>query len=763
MADGPVPPITAYTDAFSVQPGDTLPVRVSTTVRAYRADVVRLISAETARDGSGFLEEVVPAIPATDHEGREQGYPFGSWASVPDHPALHLTGAFTLQAWIQPTRLAAGEQTILARMDASGAGYALAVGADGALELIVGGGREVARFTSGVPLAEGRWSFVAATFDPSVRHVRVVQWPVPAWPVEPHAASAEGPVPREFAAAPARDGTPLTFAARPGADDAPATHFNGRIARPRIFTEALPDDRLRGLAAGEAPADVGPVVAAFDFSIGIPTEDLHDTGPFHLLGRTHSLPARAMTDHTWRGQELDWTRDASAYGAIHFHDDDLADAGWEADFEVTLPADLPTGIYAVRLATVDGSSFDRLPFVVRPPSGTATAPLLFLQSTNTHLAYANWHPLISEERARVKGYPWPYPLTPEKAFGERVGLLSMYDRHSDGSGVCFVSIRQPIMNMRPDMNDELSLDGGGWAHGVKADLHVAGWPTSRGLGYDVACDEDLDREGLDLLRRYRVVMTGTHPEYWTAAMLDAAEAYLAQGGRFIYLGGNGMYWVTSYVAGRPGAIEVRRSGGTQAWTANVGEEIHQTTGEQGGVWRQRGRAPQRAFGIGFTSQGGGRAQPYRRTPASHDPRVAWMFEGIGDDEPIGVDGLVMRGAAGFEIDRADPSLGTPPHALIVAVATGFDDQYQHVTEEVPSSNSRQGGTVEPRVRAELVFFETPNDGAVFSVGSICYGSALPINNGDNPVSRLTENVIRGFLRDGPIISPVSDGVGVAPK
>lgn len=750
-AAGPQPPITAYTDGFSFQPGDALPVRVSTSVRAYRADVVRLISAETARDGSGFREEAVGRIPASEHAGRQQGFPFGSWGSVPDHPALHLAGPFTLQAWIQPTRLAAGEQTILARMDARGAGYALAVGGDAALNLRVGNGRETVTFTAGVPLGESRWWFVAGAFDPASRQARVVQWPVPAWPVEPAAASVGGPAPREFAARPAADGTSLTFAARAvDSSGRLGTHFNGRIDRPRIFATALSETDLATLRDGAAPADVGPVVVAWDFSIGISTEELHDTGPFHLLGRSHNLPARGMTDHTWRGQSLDWTRDASCYGAIHFHDDDLADAGWEADFEVVLPVDLPTGIYAVRLAAADGSYVDRLPFFVRPPWGRPTNPLLFLQSTNTHLAYANWHPLISEERARVKGYPWPYPLTPEKAFGERAGLLSMYDRHSDGSGVCFVSLRQPIMNMRPDMNDELSLDGGGWAHGVKADLHVAGWLTSRGLGYDVACDEDLDREGVELLRRYRVVLTGTHPEYWTAAMLDAAEAYLAEGGRFIYLGGNGMYWVTSYVPGLPGVIEVRRSGGTQAWTANVGEEIHATTGEQGGVWRQRGRAPQRLTGVGFTSQGGGRAQPYRRTPASHDPRVAWMFEGIGDGEPIGEDGLVMRGAAGFEIDRADPALGTPPHALIVAVATGFDDQYQHVTEEVPASNSRQGGTVEPRVRSELVYFETPNDGAVFSTGSICYGSALPIDGGDNPVSRLTENVICGFLREGPL-------------
>jgi N,N-dimethylformamidase len=749
VAQGPLPPITSYTDAFSFAPGDSVPLRVNSDVGAYRAELVRLISAETARDGSGFHEEVVTGVPAAVYEGRRQEFRPGSYVAVPDHPALRFEGAFSVAAWIMPTRLAAGEQTILGRTDPTGAGFALAIAFDGALVLRVGGSHEVTTFTTGVPLAQGRWQFVAAAFDPTNRHALLVQQPVPAWPVEPHAATVHGPVPREFRAAPARGGSPLTMAARvvgPDVSDV-GTFFNGRIDRPRIFSSALDQAAVEALRDGAAPESVGPVVGAWDFSLDISSDRIRDVGPLGLHGRSHNLPTRAMTDHTFRGQSLDWTRDASCYGAIHFHDDDLADAGWESDGALELPADVPSGFYAARLSAVNGSYADRLPIFVRPPAGTATNPLLFLQSTNTHLAYANWHTNLTEEGTRQKSRPWPYPLTAEKAYGERVGLLSLYDRHSDGSGVSLSSLRRPIMNMRPTVNDELSTDGLGWAHGVKADLHVAGWLTSRGLRYDVACDEDLDREGVDLLARYRAVLTGTHPEYWTAAMLDAAEAYLARGGRFVYLGGNGLYWVTSYVPGQPGVIEIRRSGGTQGWTANPGEEIHASTGEQGGVWRQRGRAPQRLVGVGFTAQGGGRAQPYRRTAASHHPRAAWIFEGISDDEPIGAEGLVMGGAAGFEIDRSDPALGTPPHTLVLAVASGFDDLYQHVTEEVPSSNSRQGGTVEPRVRAELVYFETPNGGAVFSTGSICYGSALPVNGGENPVSRVTENVLRGFLAE----------------
>ena len=50
------------------------------------------------------------------------------------------------------------------------------------------------------------------------------------------------------------------------------------------------------------------------------------------------------------------------------------------------------------------------------------------------------------------------------------------------------------------------------------------------------------------------------------------------------------------------------------------------------------------------------------------------------------------GAAGLEIDRADTSLGTPPHALRVAVADKFPASYKRVGEEALHSHSAVTGT-----------------------------------------------------------------------
>jgi len=770
-----LPRIASYADRLSVSPGETLSVMVSTAAAVYRSSVVRLIGGETDREGGGFIEIPVEGIPGRRHPGRVQGFPRGSFVAVADQPALRSADSFTIQAWLRPTTPWRGRQVVLSHRDPDGPGYALEIDPKGGLVLTLAGSAAAWTFATGIALEADRWWFVAAVVDRTRGHVRLVQRPVPEWPVESAAASVVHPMGPEVADGHAAAGTPLLMAAAlagpapisapsSGSDPLVQACLNGRLDRPRIFGAALGEQQLQALYDDALPQTVGaPVVAAWDFSLEISSDRVRDVGPSGLHGRTVNLPARAMTDHTWRGASLDWTADASGHGAIHFHDDDLADARWQVDFEVALPTTLPSGIYAVKLtaepdpdldpgATIPDAALleDSLPFFVRPAHGAPTSDLLFLQSTNTHLAYANWHPALSEERALARGYVWPYPLPPGKLYAIEHSLLSLYDHHSDGSGVCYVSARQPIMNIRPTMNDELSADSLGYAHGVKADLHVAGWLAAKGIAYDVAADEDLHREGVELLARYRVVLTGTHPEYWTGEMLDAAQAYLAAGGRFIYLGGNGFYWVTSYDPERPHVIEVRRWGGSQAWTANAGEYHHSTTGELGGMWRERGRAPQVLTGVGFTAMGHGGAQPYRRTPASHDPRAAWIFEGVGDDELIGDDGLVMGGAAGFEMDRADTALGTPPHALVVASATGFSDGFQHVVEEVPTSNSLQGGTVEPRVRADIVFFETPGDGAVFSVGSISFGGSLSVNGYDNALARMTENVVRGFLQQGPL-------------
>ncbi len=113
-------------------------------------------------------------------------------------------------------------------------------------------------------------------------------------------------------------------------------------------------------------------------------------------------------------------------------------------------------------------------------------------------------------------------------------------------------------------------------------------------------------------------------------------------------------------------IEVRRAeGGIRSWAAEPGEYHHALDGQLGGLWRRNRRPPQQLTGLGFCAQGNFEATYYRRLPASYDPAVSWIFEGV-EGEVFGDYGLSGGGAAGFELDRADISLGTPSDAIVLA-------------------------------------------------------------------------------------------------
>jgi N,N-dimethylformamidase len=184
------------------------------------------------------------------------------------------------------------------------------------------------------------------------------------------------------------------------------------------------------------------------------------------------------------------------------------------------------------------------------------------------------------------------------------------------------------------------------------------------------------------------------------------------------------------------------------WTGPPGEGHNQFTGEQGGLWRYRGRRPHALLGIGFVGEGwDGANRPYRRQPASFLPQAVWAFEGIDRDELIGDDGLVMGGAAGDELDSADPAYDTPPETLVWASSGEHSDAYWLVIEDIEFNQPGLSGTKDPRIRADITLTPKPNGGAVFSVGSISFTGSLSPNDYENAVARLTENVLRVFASD----------------
>lgn len=746
--------LTGYPDRFSARPGETIRFHVSSKAPKYRAEIVRLIHGDPNPIGPGLKVEPIDTSVTGEYDGKEQHLYGGSHVTVPDSPYLDLTDGFTITAWISPAWPDKGQpQALVTKLSRDGnSGYGLFVSRNGDLALWVGDGKHSECVVTSRALRKPEWYFVAVTFDGATRTVRMHQAPL-GWAAAHEAVSVAKQVP---VAAIAPSGGPLMIAASPSAEGRHHKIFNGKIDAPRIFNRALTEQAIAALSGDADPVAVAgtSLVAAWDFSIGMSGQIATDTSASRLHGTVVNLPHRAAIGHNWSGHEYNATNRPDEYGAIEFHEEDIDDARWDVSVEYDVPTDARSGIFALK--TTAGDAVDHIPFFIRPHVCKPQAKIAFLLETNTYLAYGNEHVLSLEG-----GNTFPEGLLPnwnktvhreEVGYIVENGLHSMYDHKRDGSGVPYQTRKVPILNMRPDFIYPVR----GGPHCMAADLIIADWMEQVGHDFDVFSAEDLHFDGLTLLAPYNVLVIGSHPEYWSLPMLEAVEAYLAQGGRVMYLGGNGFYWVTSFDPERPHVIEIRRWGGTDVWEAEPGEYYHSTTGELGGIWRNRNRTPQKMFGVGFTAQGFDYNSPYDQMPDARDPRAAFIFEGVGPDELIGDYPSLMlnRGAAGDEIDRFDFALGTPRHALLLATSAGRHSKvYHRVIEEVAVTDSLQHGEVSPFVRSDLTYFEGPNGGGVFSVGSIDWCGVLSHNDYENNVSKITGNVLKRFASDEPLPPP----------
>jgi len=746
-------PLAAYADRLSVRPGQTIRFQVANaTGRAVEARLARVVCADPNPAGPRVMVEPIEAQLERVAEPGPQTVPLGSCARIEEVDRFLDGASFTFAVRVFPTRPGGRRQALAARRDGA-RGVSLAMREDGRLEATVAAPRGAeGPFTDAV-LAERRWYLVWMSWHQESRTLQVGEARL-----HPDAGGLRSLNASEHVlpegAGPQASG-PLLLAAEDGA--APAAHLDGKLEAPVLYDRVLTLDEIDRLADG---LDVPGAVAAWDFARECATRQVVDTGPNALHGTLVNSPARAMTGAWWDGSEMCFRHAPAQYGAIHFHADDLDDCRWPTCFTWTVPEDTRSGVYALVLSA--GEDEDNVPFHVVPAKGRRGADIAVLASTFTYTVYGNharpeweldadWRRAWQRQSQEWSGYA--HNPAEHREYG-----LSTYNVHGDGSGISIASWHRPMLNVRvgyityPYSN----VRGSGLRH-FPADSHLIAWLEAKGLAYDVITDQELHDEGFDLIKDYRLVTTGSHPEYHTRRTLDALTAYRDHGGRFCYLGGNGFYWKVALSPEQEGVIEIRRGeGGIRAWAAEPGEYYNQFDGEYGGLWRRNGRPPQHLCGVGFTAQGNFSGSYYRRRIEAGDPRVAWMFEGM-DGERFGDHGLSAHGAAGFELDRTDKRLGTPAHAIVVASSENHppDTPWVLVPEEMLTHiTTWPGQPASDLIRADMTFFETPGGGAVFSTGSITFCGSLLTNGADNDVSRLLENVFRRFLDPAPFAMPL---------
>lgn len=539
-----------------------------------------------------------------------------------------------------------------------------------------------------IPLQRARWHRVAVAISPQ-----------PELAVDDISIALDDPT--EVTA----DGV-VTLAAFRDADGLAAEHFNGRLEDLRL------DDRH------------------------------FDVRDLELVNG----PTLAVTGRLWDDDTTDFRANPDQYAAVHFHDDDIDDAQWPVTLALTVPDQFRSGIYAFRMQA--GGLVDHVPFVVIPRPGTEVAPIALLLPTLTYQVYANERMIDGGDGSMLPMGEAPRQRLADRWLADHPDAgASAYDRHSDGTGICLVSMHRPIPNVRPDYvwwNTDSP-------ERFSSDLYIADFLSHRGQAWDALTDHDLHEQGVGLLDQYPVVVTGTHPEYCSREMLVAIEAYLQGGGRLLYLGGNGFYWVTSIDPQRPHLAEVRRGlNGTRAWTSRPGELRHQTTGQLGGLWRYRDRSPNKLVGVGFAAQADtiSPGSGYERTAASFQDEYKWIFSGVSGADVIGDYGLYVGGAAGYEIDRHDPALGSPVESAVLMTSQGrHSKDYLLTIEDMDVTLANANGVNNDNVRADVVLRPYPGGGAVFSVGSCSWAGSLSHNDYDNDIYRITDNVLNGFLTE----------------
>ena len=363
--------------------------------------------------------------------------------------------------------------------------------------------------------------------------------------------------------------------------------------------------------------------------------------------------------------------------------------GWAPTVTMRVPLTWPSGYYAARFPTAEGTRYT--PFVVRARNAGNASPILVISSTNTYQAHNTFggRSLQSSQDGRTEKVSFDRPYQDEVGLGRFLAFEDTFVR----------------------------------------------WMRDQAIAFEVASDHDL--EDPSLLSRYNVVVLVGHSSYWTASARQNLETFLAGGGHIAIFGGNTMWW------------QARMENGGRTLVAYKDAEADPATGSNNSVvtvnWFDYPVFKPENMITGTSFRHGGYANrdgdpatwsddpsTFRSKPVEErigytvrDPG-SWVFEGTN----VQVGQAFGRDAAGLEVDAPvfncdanglpgapDGSDGTPLNYEILAYTRAYQGY----------------GTVG--------IYTTPAGGAVFNAATQQWVGALFT---DPVVERITQNVLTRF-------------------
>ena len=223
--------------------------------KKYNCQIVKMIHGDTNPRGPGLIEENIDANCNGEHKGRPQTIYSGSYGYVVDNKHLQVE-SFTMQCWIWPTTPKThpkywrhGAQGLMTKWS-NNKGYGLFINEDGCLELRING----TSITTGAPIRDHAWHFVAASFDASTGQATLYHEPQIVYALDPEIPSASKKVSGKIEHT---AGVPFAVAAYAGGADSNAQaqasrpagmvmagHYNGKIDSPRLCRRALSREEI---------------------------------------------------------------------------------------------------------------------------------------------------------------------------------------------------------------------------------------------------------------------------------------------------------------------------------------------------------------------------------------------------------------------------------------------------------------------------------------------------------------------------------------
>lgn len=366
-----------------------------------------------------------------------------------------------------------------------------------------------------------------------------------------------------------------------------------------------------------------------------------------------------------------------------------------------------SGLYYLHARNKSGDFFS-FPWVVAPKAPQAKIAVLASDITwNAYNSFGGRSNYIHADR---------FPPTPTVNSRQELKRYTEKEHRTYSSDTY-----EPLSLDRPEPFNHIAFDeqladpiaGRQGCHLAAAEWRLLGWMERAEIDYDLYAETQFHEDQVPL-DAYRTVVISTHPEYWSREMYFRMKEWVFErGGRLIYLGGNGVNCEVEFLDEHRIVHHNTNWSHSETQLAPDGREYESR-------FDKRVESEANLLGVVFSFPGIMTSAPYRVLDADH-----WCFAGceLANGDTFGESSLHMRvpgGASGHETDKV--SRQSPANVRVLAKGLNRDE----------------GG-------AEIVHFETPSGGEVFSVGSITWNACLLV---DPVVARITANVLERFTADG---------------